>query len=180
MNRRHKRTVTGLGLAVLAGLQANSDARSQDLASLGDPRLTLTATATVNTAANTGRLLVNWGTTGSTTVFSGLTPTSTSLRLSLAHVGNEHVVVIGSQHIDLTTLANAPSIVADSTVTDNFMIACRGMPRIDRFSTFANFIGQLSTYINGAMSVITVVAVGTYDRSTNTLTASRILVLLRS
>jgi hypothetical protein len=102
------------------------------------------------------------------------------LQLSLSHVGNEHVVVIGSQHIDLTTLSNEPSVVADTTVTGNLTIARRGTSRMDRFTTFSSFIEQLSTYINGPMAVVVVVAIGTYDRSTNTLTASRVLVLLTS
>lgn len=155
-------------------LQQISDARAAGLASLSGPRLTPTSTATA------GRLLVNWATSGSTAAFIGLTPMSTSLQLSLSRVGNEHVVVIGSQHIDLTTLSNAPSVVADTTATGNFTIAHRGRPGPDRFNAFSSFVDQLSTYINATVAVVVVVALGTYDQSTNTLTASRILVLLTS
>ena len=134
----------------------------------------------ISLAEATDALILDWDQNGSTVAFTGLTATSTSLQLSLSHVGREHVVKVGSQQLDLTTLENSPTIVADTTVTGSFTISHSESLAIESFSSFSNFVSRLATDANGTTAVIAVSATGTYNTSINTLTASRILIVLKS
>jgi len=136
-------------------------------------------------AAVTADLAVSWGKmgAGSATAFTGLTPTSTSLQLNLAGVGNLHFVKIGPELLDLTTLKTGPSIVPD-TATQNvvFTIGHAGKLKAENFNTFAAFVTQLATELGTTTTtpptVDVVVAAGQYDSTTNTLTAQALAILL--
>jgi hypothetical protein len=138
-----------------------------------------TANTLVNFSAVTNDLVVDWGRTGSTTAITGLTATSTSLQLSLKNVGDLHFIKIGPEVIDLTTLATAPSIVCDTTATtDVFAIGHASTFKTDNFNTFAAFVTQLATDLNGTTGVVAVAATGTYNSTTNVFTATKLAVLL--
>jgi len=137
-----------------------------------------TAATLVNYSAVTNNLLVTWGAMGSTTAFSGLTPASTSLQLSLTNVGTAHFITVGPQRVDLTTLSAPPAISPDTTGPDIFTIGHEGRFRADNFMSFADFITALSQDLTGSTAVIAVAAAGHYDSTQNTFTANRIAVSL--
>jgi hypothetical protein len=98
-----------------------------------------------------------------------------SLQLELVNVADEHVMKIGPERLDLTTLAAAPSIVADTTLTDGvFAIGHAGSFKTENFNNFASFVTQLALEINGT----TAVAAGQYDTALNAFTAKRLAILL--
>lgn len=110
--------VVNTGTLAQTGFSMSSPARVFGFATpFGSAPPDFTATTLVNFAAATDLLLVDWTTPGSTTALSGVTATSTSLDLSLTNVGREHLIQIGPQQLDITTLAAAPVIVPDSSTT---------------------------------------------------------------
>lgn len=180
MNGQHKWTMVTLGFIALTGWQAPCVAGSPVLASPGVRRLNPAATLFVSLSEDADALILDWGQNGSTVALTGLTGTSTSLQLSLSDVGREHVVKMGSQELDLTALANAPTIVADTTVTGSFTISHSESLAIESFTSFSNFVSRLATEADGTTAVIAVAANGTYNTSINTMTASTILIVLKN
>lgn len=172
--------VVNTGTLAQTGFSMSSPARVFGFATpFGSAPPDFTATTLVNFAAATDLLLVDWTTPGSTTALSGVTATSTSLDLSLTNVGREHLIQIGPQQLDITTLAAAPVIVPDSSTTNGlFAIGHAGRFRTDNFNSFAGFVTALSADLNGTTAGIDLAASGQYDSAKNTFTAARIVVLL--
>jgi hypothetical protein len=137
-----------------------------------------TATSLVNYAAVTDFLDVSWGWSGSTTALTGLTPTSTSLTLSLTNVGWLHDVRIGPEVIDLTKSSLPTIIVPSTTGTLNFTIGHARNFKAENFSSFSSFVTQLSSELTGTVGVIGINVSGTYDSSTNTFTATGLAILV--
>lgn len=92
--------------------------------------------------------------------------------------GNRPVIEIGPERVDVRQLP-ALTIVPDTQGDDVFTIGhARGMMN-DNFSTFADFVTQLSTDLAGdGTAVIAVTASGHYDAASGTFTATHIAVLL--
>lgn len=172
--------VVNTGTLAQTGLAMNAPARVFGFATaFGSAPPDFTAATLVNFSAVTDYLVIDWGRTGSTTALTGLTAMSTSLALSLTNVGREHVIQIGPQQLDLTTLAAAPTIAPDTTTMNGlFAIGHAGPFRTDNFSSFADFVTALSQDLNGTTAVVDVAAAGQYDSAKNTFTATRIAVLL--
>lgn len=172
------------GTLAQTGLAMNVPARVFGFATpYGSAPPDFTATTLVNFAAVTDYLIVDWG-RGSTAAFTGLAAASTSITLSLAGVGREHVIQIGPQQVDLTTLAAPPTLVPDPATMSGgaanglFAIGHEGRFRTDNFNSFAGFVAALSKDLNGTTAVVDVAASGQYDSAKNTFTADRIAVLL--
>lgn len=91
--------------------------------------------------------------------------------------GNEPIIEIGDRRIDVRQLANL-TIVADTQGDDAFTIGNANVMMNDNFSTFAGFVSQLSSDLNGGSAVIAVTASGRFDSVTGTFTATSIAVLL--
>jgi len=140
-----------------------------------------TAETLVNYSAVTDFLTISWGMSGSSTAFTALTASSTSLQLNLANVGQRHSIAIGPQRLDVTTLAMAPSIVPDtSSSMDAFTIAHGMSWKSENFTTFAAFVAQLASELTGSTTVIAVNASGHYDSTANAFTATHLVVVLNN
>jgi hypothetical protein len=112
--------VVNTGTLAQTGLAVSTAARVVGFATpFGSAPADFTAVTLVNFSAVTDYLVVDWGQVGSATALTGLSPTSTSLTLSLTGVGREHVIQIGPQRLDLTTLAAPPVDVAASGQYDS-------------------------------------------------------------
>jgi hypothetical protein len=183
--------VVNTGTLAQTGLAVGSPARAFGFAtSFGMAPADFTAQTLENFAGVTADLVVDWGRAGSPTAFTGLTATSTSLQLSLANVGNVHVIKVGPELLDLTKLATAPSIVAGTTMGQTsmgqpamsqiFAIGHAGKFRTENFNTFGAFVAQLAAELAGASmpAVEAVVASGQYDTGQNAFTTQRLAVLL--
>jgi hypothetical protein len=173
--------VVNTGTLPQTGLATGSPARVFGFVTpFGSAPPDFTATSLVNYSAVTAYLVVNWAGTGSATAFSGLTASSTSLTLSLTNVGPEHVIDIGPQQLDITTLAAPPTIAPGSASTGLFAIGHAGKIMTDNYNSFAAFVTALSGDLSGTTTVIDIAASGQYDSATNTFTATRIAVLLNN
>jgi hypothetical protein len=163
-----------------AGLTMNAPARVFGFVTpFGMAPPDFTAQTLVNFSAVPQALVVDWAQKGTTMAFMGLTATSTSLQLDLAGVGNLHFIQIGPETLDLTTLATAPTIVPDTAATtDVFTIGHRGKYKTENFNTFAAFVAALTTDLTPTSTVVAVAATGQFNSTSNTFTATRIVVLI--
>jgi len=93
--------------------------------------------------------------------------------------GNGPFIEMGPQRLDVRQLASL-SIVADTSAGgDAFAIGHATGMRNDNFSTFSDFVTQLSSdLLGGQTAVIAVTASGRFDVSSGTFTATNIAVLL--
>jgi hypothetical protein len=142
---------------------------------------------TINTEASVpGRLEVIWNGGGTITPFAALTDGGLTINLSDPHFGTG-VIRIGSESIDLKSLAATPQIVPAATPAATpglpavFLpaFAIGGLTAADTtttsvFNAFADFAAKLPTLIVAATPAQQFVAAGVYDRSSNTFTASTI------
>jgi hypothetical protein len=177
--------VVNTGTLSQTGLAMNAPARSFGFVNaFGMAPADFTAQSLENFAAVTSDLAVDFGRTGSTTAFTGLTATSTSLQLDLANVGNLHVIKTGPELLDLTKLTTPPKVVAGTAMGEVFTIGHAGKFKVENFNTFSAFVAQLSAELSGTAmgsmgsTVEVVVATGQYDTGGNVFTANRLAVLL--
>jgi hypothetical protein len=93
--------------------------------------------------------------------------------------GNDPFIQMGPQRLDVRQLV-ALSIVPDTAPGgDAFTIGHATGMRNDNFSTFSDFIAQLSSdLLGGDTAVIAVTASGRFDASSGTFTATNVAVLL--
>jgi hypothetical protein len=132
------------------------------------------------------RLQVDWNAAGTTTPFATLT--STALTIDLADPNfSAGTIRIGSENIDLKTLAVNPTIVPQATppatagLPEAFLpqfaignLSAADTTTIKVYNTFATFVTQLPKSLVAATPALHFVATGQYDRGTNTFTATRI------
>ncbi|MBV8804245.1 MAG: hypothetical protein JO042_04345 [Sinobacteraceae bacterium] len=172
--------VINTGMLSQMGLAMNAPARVAGFVTpFGMAPPDFTATTLVNFSNVPQALVVDWTTKGSTTAFTGLTATSTSLQLNLTGVGLLHFVQFGPSQVDLTQPTTPPTMVPDTTATNEvFTIGHRSRFKVDNFNTFAAFVTALAGDVTPMVPVIAVVATGKYDNTTNTFTANRIAVLI--
>jgi hypothetical protein len=135
----------------------------------------------------TATLRVDWTSAGATTPFATLTGTGLTIDLSNANY-SAGVIRIGSESIDLKSLAATPQIVPQaatppaapglpSVFVPIFAIGgltATGTTTITVFNSFASFATQLPVSIVAATPALHFVATGAYNRGNNTFTASRI------
>jgi hypothetical protein len=126
-------------------------------------------------------LQVDW-TGGTTAPFA----TATSAGLTINANYTSGVIRVGSESIDLTSLAPTPQIVPATPIGDpglpaKFMpafaignLSAANTTSITVFNTFAAFVAQLPTTIVAATPAFHFVATGVYNRGNNTFTASSI------
>jgi hypothetical protein len=132
-------------------------------------------------------LQVDWTGTGTTAPFATLTNTGLTIDLNNPNYG-AGVIRIGSERIDLKTLAaGTPLIVpqapaAASALPPVFLPAfaignlttTAGTTAVSVYNTFSTFVTNLPSAIVAATPALHFVAAGTYNRGSNTFTASRI------
>jgi sulfur transfer complex TusBCD TusB component (DsrH family) len=132
------------------------------------------------------RLQVDWTSAGTTAPFTTLTATGLTIDLSAASAG---VIRIGSESIDLKSAtsvsplivpqpAPAPTAGLPAAFLPLFAIgnltATAATTAIAVYNSFPAFVTQLPTSIVAATPALHFVAAGTYNRSSNTFTASSI------
>jgi hypothetical protein len=141
-----------------------------------NPELSVTAT-----------LQVDWTSAGTITPFTTLTDTGLTIDLGNANY-SAGVIRIGSESIDLKSLAATPQIVPQAATPPTAaglpsvfvpIFAIGGLTGTDIttiavFNTFSDFVTQLPASIVAATPALHFVATGAYNRGSNTFTATRI------
>jgi hypothetical protein len=172
--------VVATGALPLTGVTASAPLRFFGLVQpFGSAPPDFNAQTLVNFAAVSATLDVAFR-SGSTTGFT--TVSMSDLVVNLAG-SNTHVIKIGPQTIDLTTLPTSPQIVPDPTGVDVFAILnwMSEMPvGLGLFNSYASFETALSGDLTSTTKVLRVFASGQYDQASNTFTASQIAVVLHN
>lgn len=172
--------VIDTGTLSQAGLAMNAPARVMGFVTpFGKAPPDFTAQTLVNFSGVPQALLIDWAQKGSAMALPGLMATSTSLQLDLTGVGQLHLIQVGPQQVDLTTLATPPTIAPDTTAANEvFTIGHRGKYQAENFNTFAAFVAALVADLTPTATVVDLAATGQYDSTANTFTANRIAVLI--
>jgi hypothetical protein len=122
-------------------------------------------------------LSIGWGRAGTTAPFSRIDNSGIVLDLHNTSIGDRHALFADLQRTDLLTLASSPTLVP-ATGTVLFGIAKRG--NIELFTSFADLVSAVTAHLNAGESALSLMASGTYDPGTNTLTADHISVFFTS
>ena len=128
------------------------------------------ATAVTPATSEPADLIIEWNSgSGTTAPFTSYDSNSLALNLSGATTAE---VLNGPQP---TTLSGTPAITISSGTQFAIGNATNG---VSVFNTSGGFAADLTTTLNGSTSVYRVVAIGSYDPSSNTFTAMRVDVAL--
>ncbi len=137
------------------------------------------ATAVMPASSETADLIVEWGGSGTTTPFTSYD--GTSLVLDLANAATAEVVVGSASGCSGTATAACTPLTGTPAITisggDQFAVG-NSAGGVSVFSAPSAFAGALTSTLNGSTAVFKVVAIGTYDATSNTFTASRVDVAL--
>jgi hypothetical protein len=144
---------------------------------------------TINTEPSIpAQLIANWTTAGTLTPFATLTDTGLTINLASTNFSSG-MIRIGGESIDLKSLAASPKIVPTATpappstpgLPDVFLplFAIGNLTAADTitvtvYNAFADFVTQLPKSIVAATPAKHFVASGTYNRASNTFTATTI------
>jgi sulfur transfer complex TusBCD TusB component (DsrH family) len=175
------------GLAIPAGLVAPDPVWVEGIvAPFGSAPPDFTAFSIKSELSVPARLQVDWLSVGTTAPFATLTNTGLTIDLANAHFSSG-MIRIGSESIDLKSLAATPTIVPaaapappaglPAVFLPQFAIGNLSAPNttsVTVFNSFANFVTQLPRSIVAATPALHFVATGTYNRGSNIFTASSI------
>jgi hypothetical protein len=139
-----------------------------------------TATTLLDPTTINAALVLDWS-GGTTTPFATYDTSGIDVDIANVGIGVRHEIQVGAQLINLIGLSSDPLIVpSTTTATPNavFTIGHSVSSTTESFDTFAAFITQLQSELNGSVLATGVTAVGQYSASTFTLTASSITLFL--
>jgi hypothetical protein len=123
-------------------------------------------------------LVVDWG-AGTAAPFVTYNSTAIDLDTRNSAIGLRHQIQVGSQIIDVVGLPSDPLISPDPTTTTTvFAIGHAPTSTIESFNTYAAFITQLQSELNGTTLATGMTAVGQYTASTFSFAATSITLFL--
>jgi len=137
---------------------------------------TLLDSTTIN-----AELVLDWGSgTPAPFVPSGSSPSSQiTVDARNSSIGTRHEIQVGAQTINIVGIAQDPVIVPNATSSNTvFTIGHAASGTFENFVTFATFITQLQTELNGRVLATGMTAIGPYTASTYTQSASSITLFL--
>ncbi len=154
----------------------------------GDPNFTaiappVTATVPAGTLVDPtiiqAQLVVDWG-TGTAAPFVSINSSALDLDVHNAALGQRHLIQIGAQVIDVSTLTQDPLISDGAATAELFSIGHAVSSSVENFNTYAAFITQLQTELNGTTLATGMTATGTYTASTAAFAATGITLFLNN
>lgn len=122
-------------------------------------------------------LTLQWSGTGVTAPFTSYNATSGFVPNLTTGLSTTHWVQTGPTFFDVTSAGAAPlTIVPDTTRTGQFAIGnpASTTDNVNVFQSFASYITQVGTVLNGTNTILKLVAVGSYNQTTGVFTAYRI------
>lgn len=125
-------------------------------------------------------LVVDWG-AGTTAPFVSYNSSSIDLDVKNSSIGPRHVIQVGPQSIDVVGLSSDPSITPSTTAsTTVFSIGHSVSGTTENFNTYAAFITQLQSELNGSALATGMTAVGIYTASTFSFAATSVTLFLKN
>ena len=135
--------------------------------------LTLLDPTTIN-----AELIVDWG-TGTAAPFTTFDTSSIDLDVHNSSIGVRHQIQVGAQLINVIGLSSDPVISPNSTSSNTvFTIGHTPTATMENFNTYAAFITQLQTELNGTVLATGITAVGQYTVSGSSFSATSITLFL--
>ena len=126
------------------------------------------------------QLVMDWG-SGTAAPFITFNSTSIDLDVHNANIGTRHKIQVGPQFIDVTGLSQDPMISTNSSSSAQlFSIGHAVSSTVESFNTYAAFITQLQTELNGTVLATALSATGNYTSSTFAFTATSIALFLNN
>jgi hypothetical protein len=145
--------------------------------SFDTPAPNFTATTLLDPTTIPAELVVDWG-TGTAAPFTTYNSSAITLDANNSSIGTRHEIQVGAQTINVVGLASDPQISPDSTVSALYSIGHASRSTIENFDTYAAFITQLQTELNGTTMATGMTAVGQYTASTFIFSAASITLFL--
>jgi hypothetical protein len=114
---------------------------------------------------------IGWGMTGTLAPFSTMGNTGFVLDMTNTSIGARHHVLVGARLIDLTTLSVSPTI---APTTGRALYGISVGRDVKLFTSFAEFSTEVANRLSAGNEAIALVAVGSYEEGSATLTAHHI------
>jgi hypothetical protein len=149
--------------------------------SFGAASPNFTATTLLDPTTINAELIIDWG-VATATPFSTFDSSGIDLDIAAGGIGVRHEIQVGAQVTDLIGLSSEPIIVPSTSTTADqiFTIGHSVSSTTENFDTFAAFVTQLQSELNGSALATNLTVVGQYSASTFTLTASSITLTLQN
>lgn len=126
------------------------------------------------------QLVVDWG-SGTAAPFTTFNSSEIDINLTNSSIGPRHAIQVGAQALNAIGLGSDPLIIPEPTSSNTvFAIGHASSLTTESFNTYAAFITQLQTELNGTTLATGITAVGQYTASTFTLSATSITVFLNN
>ena len=136
------------------------------------------AITTVNYANAAGQLAVGWD-SGYAMPFSTLAPAQIVISQSALQASDPHVIRIGFQTFDSSTLASGLQVVPDPAATNpHFIVGHLQSWMVDNYSTFADFSMALTIDLTGSTTVLGLGARGPYAAAPGIMSVDDMAVFL--
>jgi hypothetical protein len=139
-----------------------------------------TASTLLDSTTIDAELIVDWG-AGTAAPFTTYDTTAIDLDVHNSSIATRHQIQIGAQVINVIGLSSDPLISPNSTSSNTvFTIGHAATATMENFNTYAAFITQLQTELNGTILATGITAVGQYTASNFTLSATSITLFLNN
>ena len=147
-------------------------------ASFGAAPPNFTASALLDPTTIQAELVIDYG-SGTAAPFTTYNSSTIEVDIRNPNIGARHLIQVGAQMINVLGLASDASIIPDPTAANTvFTIGHAASAGAENFDTFAAFIAQVQTELQGGTLATGVTAVGQYTASTSTLSATSVTLFL--
>jgi hypothetical protein len=137
------------------------------------------ATSLLDPTTIPAELVVDWG-AGTAAPFTTFDSVGITIDVLNTSIGLRHQMQVGSQAINILGLSTDPQIAPATGSTSIFSIGHSSSGTTESFNTYANFITQLQSELNGTVLATGITAVGQYTASTFAFSATSITLFLNN
>ncbi|MGO9931790.1 MAG: hypothetical protein ACLPV8_08250 [Steroidobacteraceae bacterium] len=138
-----------------------------------------TASTLLDPTTISAELVVDYG-AGTAAPFTSFDTSAIIIDVLNTGIGVRHQIQLGSQVINILGLSSDPQIAPTTGSTTIFSIGHSVRGFTENFNTYANFITQLQSELNGSVLVTGITATGQYTASTFAFSATSITVFLNN
>jgi len=138
-----------------------------------------TAASLLDTTTISAELVVDWG-AGTAAPFTTFDTSAISIDVLNTSIGLRHQIQVGSQAINILGLSSDPQIAPTTGSTTIFSIGHSSSGITESFNSYASFITQLQSELNGTVLVTGITAVGQYTASSFAFSANSITLFLNN
>jgi hypothetical protein len=144
----------------------------------GSPNFT--ASSLLDTTTISAELVIDWS-GGTAAPFTSFDSSAIDLNVGNSGIGPRHQIQIGSEIVSLIGLSADPVITPNaSNSTAVFSIGHMGSSTVENFNTYAAFVAQLQSELNGITLAVRMTAVGQYTTSTFAFSANSVTLFLNN